>query len=49
MPSSSGYFTADDDTISFCRPPGLTDAQWETIRVNVADALERAGCKRVAS
>ncbi len=49
MTSSSGYFTADDDTIRFSRPPGLTDAQWETIRVNVADALERAGCKRVVS
>jgi len=45
----SSYFTADDDTIGVCRPPGLTDSQWETIRENVADFLERAGCKRVAA
>ena len=45
----NSYFTADDDTISFCRPPGLTDDQWKTIRANVAGALERAGCKRVVS
>ena len=43
------YFTADDDTISFCLPPGLTDAQWDTVRTIVADFLERAGCKRVVS
>jgi len=42
---TSSYFTADDDTIRFRRPPGLTDAQWE----NVADALEQAGWERVAS
>ena len=46
---TSSYFTADDDTIRFCRPLGLTDAQWETIRTNVSDFLERAGCKRVAA
>ena len=46
---TSSYFTSDGDAIRVRRPPGLTDAQWETVRESVADALERAGCKRVAA
>jgi len=46
---TSSHSTSDDDTISVCRPPGLTDGEWKKIRENVADFLERAGWERVAA
>jgi len=46
---TSSSYTSEGDTIRFRRPPGLTDGEWKKIRENVADFLERAGCKRVAA